>query len=47
MYFGQKKLIEEQIFETFEYSGRNSKNSCHFRNKSSIFLQILHHSSVS
>ena len=36
-----------QICETFECSGQNSPNSCHFWNNKSVFLQILHHSSVS
>ena len=35
-------------FETFECSGKNLPNSsCHFPNRKSVFLQILHHSSVS
>ena len=34
-------------FENFECSGQNSPNSCHFWNNKSVFLQILHHSSVS
>ena len=37
-----------QTFETFECSGQNSSNSsCHFPNNRLVFLQILHHSSVS
>ena len=33
---------------TFENSGKNLPNpSCHFSNKNSVFLQILHHSLVS
>ena len=47
IYFAQKKLIEEQIFENFEYLDQNSKHYCHFRNNKSIFLRILHTSSVS
>ena len=46
-YFAQQKSMKVQIFETFEYSGQNSPNSCHFWNNKSVFLQILHHSSVS
>ena len=35
-------------FETFDCSGENLPNSsCHFPNHKSVFLQILHHSSVS
>ena len=34
-------------FENFECSSQNLKNSCHFWNSKSVFLQILHHSSVS
>ena len=34
-------------FETFECSGENLPNSlCHFPNHKSVFLQILHHSSL-
>ena len=35
------------LCETFECSGHNSPNSCHFWNSKSVFLQILHHSSGS
>ena len=35
-------------FWTFEWLGENSPNSsCHFWNQESVFLQTLHHSSVS
>ena len=35
-------------FNTFKCSGENLANSsCHFPNHKSVFLQILHHSSVS
>ena len=35
-------------FDTFKCSGENSPNLwCHFLNHKSLFLQILHHSSVS
>ena len=35
-------------FDTFECSGENLPNSsCHFPSKKSVFLQILHHSSMS
>ena len=47
IYFAQKKLIEEQLFENFEYLDQNSKNYCLFRNNKLIFLRILHNSSVS
>ena len=36
-----------QIFKTFEFCGQNSPNSCNFWNNISVFLQTLHHSSVS
>ena len=44
IYFAQKKPIKMQIFKTFECSGQNV---CHFWNSKSVFLQILHHTSVS
>ena len=34
-------------FDTFECSGENLQNSCHFPINKSVFLQILYHSSVS
>ena len=34
-------------FDTFKCSGENLPNSCHFPSNKSIFLQILHHSSMS
>ena len=35
-------------FQTFEWLDKNSPNSlCHFWNKESVFIQTLHHSSVS
>ena len=34
-------------FNTFKCSGENLPNSCHFPTNKSIFLQILHHSSMS
>ena len=41
IYFGQKGLIKEQIFENFEYLGRNSSNfACHFWNNKSIPFQL-------
>ena len=43
--FSQKRPTTVQILETFEWSDQDSPNSCHFWNKS-VFLQILHHSSV-
>ena len=46
--FGQKDPIKVPIFNTFECSGQNLPNSSrHFPNHKSVFLQILHHSSVS
>ena len=46
--FGQKQLIKVQIFEIFEWSGKNLPNfSCHFPNYKPVFFQILHDSSVS
>ena len=45
IHFAQKAPIKVHIFETIECSDQNSPNSCHFSNKKSIFLQILHHSS--
>ena len=46
IYFARKGPIKVQILETFECSDQNSPNSCHFWKKKSVFLQILHHSSV-
>ena len=47
-YFGQKDPIKVPIFSTFECSGENLPNSsCNFPHHKSVFLQILHHSSVS
>ena len=43
-----KRIPSSPNFETFERSGENLPNSfCHFPNHKSVFLQILHHSSVS
>ena len=42
-----KGTNQSRNFENFECSGQNSPNSCHFWNNKSVFLQILHHSSVS
>ena len=42
----KKEPIKKQIFEAFEWSGQNSPNSCHFWNNIPVFLQILHHASV-
>ena len=47
IYFVQKEQIKVQIFETFECLGQNSPNSYQFWNNKSVFLQILHHFSVS
>ena len=46
-YFSWKEPIKVQIFEIFECSDKNSPCSCQFRNKKSVFLQILHQSSES
>ena len=46
-YFPQKEPMKMQIFETFECSGQNLPNSCHFWNNRSVFLQISHQSSGS
>ena len=45
--FTQKKPIKVQILETSDCSCQNSPNSCDFWNSESVFLQILHHTSVS
>ena len=42
-----KGPIKVQILETFENSYQNLPSSCHFWNSKSVFLQILHHFSVS
>ena len=48
IYFAQKEHIKMKIFETFKCLGQNSStSSCHFPNHKSVFLQILHHPSVS
>ena len=47
IYFAQGGPIKVQILETFECLDQNSPNSCHFWNNKSVFLQILHQSSVS
>ena len=47
IYFGQKQHIKVQIFGIFECPGQHSsKSSCQFWTGKSVFLQILHHSSV-
>ena len=33
--------------DTFQCSGENFPNSCHFPSNKSVFIQILHHSSIS
>ena len=45
-YFAQKGPINVQSLETFKCSGQHFPYSCHFWNSKSVFLQILHHSSV-
>ena len=47
IYFAQKKPVKVNFLETFECSGQNSPNSCHFWNKKLVFLQILYYFSVS
>ena len=50
IYFAKKGPMNVQILEAFECSDQNSPNSpnsCHFWNSKSVFLQILHQSSVS
>ena len=47
IYFALKGPIKVQILETFEYPDQNSPNSCQFWNNKSVFVQILHQSSVS
>ena len=48
IYFVQKEPIKGKDFETSKCSGETLPyTSCHFPNHKSIFLQILHHSSVS
>ena len=43
-----KESHQSPNFKTFECSGKNLPNSSyHFPNHKSVFLQILHHSSVS
>ena len=43
-----KESNQSPNFDTFKCSGENLPNfSCHFPNHKSVFLQILHHSSVS
>ena len=45
-YFARKVPVKVETLETFECSDKSSPNSCHFWNKL-VFIQILHHSSVS
>ena len=48
IYFGQKHPTKEQVFEIFKCPDKNlSNSSCHFPYHKLVFLQILHHSSVS
>ena len=43
-----KGSYQSSNFDTFEFSGENLLNfSCHFPSNKSVFLQILHHSSMS
>ena len=42
-----KRSYQSSNFDTFECSGENLLNSsCHFPSNKSVFLQILHHSSL-
>ena len=46
--FGLKGSDQSPNFQTFKYSDENVPySSCHFLNHKSVFLQILHHFSVS
>ena len=46
--FWTKESHQSPNLDTFKCSGENLPNSsCHFSNHKSVFLQILHHSSVS
>ena len=46
--FWTKESHQSPNFEIFECSGKNLPNpSCYFPNHKSVFLQVLHHSSVS
>ena len=47
IYFARKEPVKEQIFGTVECLDQNSPNSCHFWKNKLVFLQILHHFSVS
>ena len=47
IYFAREGPVKVQILETFECSDQNLPKSCHFLNNKSVFLQILHQSSVS
>ena len=47
LYTLHKRDKSQCKFWRLECSDQNSPNSCHFWNNISIFLQILHHSSVS
>ena len=47
IHFARKRPIKVQIFQIFECSDQNSSNSCHFWDNKLVFLQILHHYSVS
>ena len=42
-----KGTNQSRNFKNFECSGQNWPNSCHFWNNKSVFLRILHQSSVS
>ena len=43
IYFGQKQPLKVQIIEIFQCSGENMPNSsCHFSNRKTVFLQVLH-----
>ena len=45
--FWTKGSYQSSNFKTFDCSGENLQNSCHFPSIKSVFLQILDHSSMS
>ena len=47
IYLAWKRPFKLQIFETFECLDQNPSSSCHFWNRKLVFVQILHHSSLS
>ena len=47
IYLAWERPFKLQIFETFECLDQNPSSSCHFWNRKLVFVQILHHSSLS